>query len=829
MNEFLNSDFSATFQKEKQRQIEKTVDDLARKIIEKKVLKQEVEIPEDYRGKAKWKKTDGSAEEVKVLGTEGEMEDSQGKMVSFVKVETDRGEKKILKERLFIENPERETNAAAILRETLNFESVKQMDNIINGYFAGDKGITQRQADRAIDAKGILASAIEQAMFLTGESTLMTISIESGIIPDNWKEIKNMAEALLFQENARTIMGEKKWEEGKINVNTKNSFINTEEIAKIDRLRDAVERAPNGIAKKRSKEVLYNALDKAYTGLIENGDPSDLNSLALEACYTSEMGRLYEELNPPKAEEKTAVDQLIQAVTELKETVVKKQPDNKPRQANYEDDFTPEREKKITMEFVYTLLDQIENSGHSSSDITYNSNRARLLDEVVTGQRQIIDIPSGKTLESISEEISERKLLNDFFLEIHGVYDIQGINRILVSFHKGDREHTMDQNFIKFFLKDGAGGLPVAEAWDLRQDAYFDYFDVDENRKKKGMLVDIANKYPNLLTKYGISEKDFLDISVALHKNEEFGIDKDYYSNLRCETNTVRQNIVKDYMVLKIMEERGCTEAEAKKAVEMAMRLSVCTFQDSAANISLADGDQYADLVLTLFSREQDSVETGGEKPGKGKRGTGSLKTISKFRSLTPPWLALARKDGNIDNPKHFWKQLKAEEIDPFKISGKSDMVFHFGSIVEKQIMVFKDMIFKPSDPKNTSFELLEDSYSRINKAVSEAYNVGWPVLTEEFHPDQKLDVIQQKTRFWVAAGIVETATRKGSSWNWESMEGLLDWLTAPNFPDQKGRQTLSYITENQRKWIEKAYRPERILKAREWRPTMKKVTKLKI
>jgi len=90
------------------------------------------------------------------------------------------------------------------------------------------------------------------------------------------------------------------------------------------------------------------------------------------------------------------------------------------------------------------------------------------------------------------------------------------------------------------------------------------------------------------------------------------------------------------------------TKEEAERAYELARKLSVATYTDSAANIAFADGDDYSELILFKALRYQDGVEVVVEvddkgvkhrKPAKNKP-VGSTETIKYIESLTSPWLA---------------------------------------------------------------------------------------------------------------------------------------------------------------------------------------------
>ncbi len=457
---------------------------------------------------------------------------------------------------------------------------------------------------------------------------------------------------------------------------------------------------------------------------------------------------------------------------------------------------------------IREALDEIEASDKESGDIGLNTDKLRYLFGVTVGiskgTLRVTDLPNGVQLKDVSREITSRLILNDMALMASNTKDIEGIVKLMVGMHRGDSTHTMDRDMIGFFLNKGSNGLPVDLAWDLRQEAYFNY---------EGVLRTIATS-PDYNYLVGVAgpmrdSASFTDTGVVMHKSEEYGIDRDYGTNLRCDLEVGRVAAVEEYMVRRIMSERHVSEADARKAVELARKLSVATFQDSAANIAFVDGDDYAELILFKWLRYQDGVEvTPGRASEAKNKPVGSIDTIKYIESLTSSWLGtVARKTSD----RGMWKPLRAADIDAEAIGGKSDSAYHFASIVFKKVQPVKELFMKDLGPKEMmSMYEMQKAFERLNKTFAEATKAGWVVLNPKYIDSETLRLIasgdrdkrgltelQRKFRVVFMKNVLERGSLSplALGWNEETLEELrVQLVTGNHFITSSGKPDGNFI-----------------------------------
>ncbi|KKQ31419.1 MAG: hypothetical protein US68_C0004G0022 [Candidatus Shapirobacteria bacterium GW2011_GWE1_38_10] len=555
----------------------------------------------------------------------------------------------------------------------------------------------------------------------------------------------------------------------------------------------------------------------------------------------------------------------------------------------------------VSVDEIRHTLKEMEDSGRDVSDLTLNSRKfGKLIDitndindkikAIEEGDAEKIEksiVVLGKNGQVLNKaemmelrtEIKMRSFLNDFFLATSDAHDIESIAKTMIAFHKGDTDKDWDKMFISFFLKntekkDGDGklkelgsanGLFVDVAWDLRQDAYFNYGGENVNKDVESGILNEIVKREDLMREYARtkgkeldfnSPKDeartsFLKVSLLMGKSKEYKIDKNYYTNLRNDLNLERKEIVKKYMIEEIVKKveaknpdlRGIyTKEEAERAYELARKLSVATYTDSAANIAFADGDDYSELILFKALRYQDGVEVVVEvddkgvkhrKPAKNKP-VGSTETIKYIESLTSPWLATFAK---VDADRGAWKVLRAEDIDINKINPKSESTYHFGSIILKKVQEAKLILMSGASAKDVMDpDKTQKVFERLSKVVAEADKAGWNVFNPEYfklppvdkdHDRLIEDLVraQRFMRFVYVMGLLERAT-KTSLYGWtrttydEYVKLLMD---SGMFTDVNGGQNEKFISEKQLDWINGAYRPRQIFDLFESRERAKK------
>jgi hypothetical protein len=521
-----------------------------------------------------------------------------------------------------------------------------------------------------------------------------------------------------------------------------------------------------------------------------------------------------------------------------------------------------EQKEIITdLALVRRLLSEIEESGRDVSDLSLNSHKFTLLKDIATAIRDgtcVCSVDSDRNknrrlepngLKELAREIDMRLFLNDLFLATSDVHDLEGISKVMIAFHKGDTNQTLDAEMISFFLSKGsenlvANGLPVDIAWDMRQEGYFNYggtyggLDTDpgydgegkriivkEINGPNGLLDRIARDRPELITEGGMTREKFLDVAILMRKSEKFGINENYYTNFRNDLNNTRREIVKKYTIEQMRKKSNCSQKDAEAAFELARKLSVATYTDSAANVAFADGDDYAELIMFKFLRYQDGVEVsigndGEKKPPKNKP-IGSTETIKYVDTLTPNWLATV---ANNESDRGMWKPLYAKDINSRKISGKSDACYHFGSIVLKKAFPAKEVLMsKAKKDEVTDPNIVQSTYERLSKAVSEVDKAGWRIFNPDFfkistisetNPRSTKDLIREQRflRFIYVMGVLERAT-KSPNFGWSRLEydryeDLL--MRGRMLYDVNSEAKETFISQEQLDYIQKAYSPRK-------------------
>lgn len=521
-----------------------------------------------------------------------------------------------------------------------------------------------------------------------------------------------------------------------------------------------------------------------------------------------------------------------------------------------------EVERTCTLKQVYEWLDHIEKSAKESNDLTINADYLRSLFDVKMKENEtkrpvkIIDLDGRKvwardpdmlekvgslaefkdiplkkmelTQEMVAREITWRLYLHDLNLSTSSIRDIEGIAKLMIGMHHGDVNGEQDRDFITYFLNDGANGMPVAEAWDYRQKAYYDY---------GKLLSEVADNDPELIASKGFNRESFIELDPLMRESEKYGIHETLMGNMRCDLNVTRRNLVEEYMAKRLAQGIGYDGNEighkvdletAKKAVELAKRLSCATYQDSAANFAFVDGDDYSELILFKWLRYQDGFEVDPKKATDAKnKHVGSPETVRYIDTLTPSWMSTIACDDLMKNParekdRGIGKPLYSKDINGRKIGGKSDSVYHFFPIVMKKVQNAK-MLFMDEQKSGDMLLLsnMKKNFERLNKTFSEATKAGWNVLDPKYMPElmrekvtamskmekSEIDMRMQGVfRAWYVTNALEVAARSpGLGWNTIELEKIKKMYSVDKlFTSRTGELDKSFISKNQWKDCER-------------------------
>lgn len=407
------------------------------------------------------------------------------------------------------------------------------------------------------------------------------------------------------------------------------------------------------------------------------------------------------------------------------------------------------------IEGIYEKIEYIERGTSNVDDLSRNSESFRIIYSVSNGRYDgILENMSidGKKLgtvgvETLKREIEMRMFLHNFYLAASKCHTIEDIVRVVGALHEGDLDHSLDREFIKFFLKEKMGlrGLPVNQAWDWRQRGYFQIDKIKKsmmNEKSEFLAYlnaktnetnestrdnDAARKRIGLdkIEEYHLVQSSGLyGGNIEIQADRDYGIDENIYRNFfQIETSGgIDAKIISEYMIWKMKKESGCGDAEALKAFELAKKLSAATFANSKANIGFAS-DDYAEMMLFKLFRYTDSITQSKSRERKSKP-VGSHRTIRHIDTLVCHWLDLSRKDSvelrSIYNP------LFSDQIDFDKIVGNSDMAYHFSAIVTSQVQPIKEFFTQKVTPKDVGgLNVISSIYAKINKLTYELCKAG--------------------------------------------------------------------------------------------------------
>lgn len=508
---------------------------------------------------------------------------------------------------------------------------------------------------------------------------------------------------------------------------------------------------------------------------------------------------------------------------------------------------------KFGINDVEQILLEIEESQQPSTDISLNSEKLRALYRIINGHADVVDSDAkkleGTAKKRLIETIKSRLLINDWFLAASTSHSIEDMFKTVARIHQGDVDNTMDIKLLKCMLDkrervvDLEMELPVAEAWNSRQKANIDYVTSSDSNGKatSGYLVDLWNANRvfitnSLLSKGVITSADkaegyFLKIGGPLmSKNEKFGIDRDYYIGLRNDENILRKKIVEICMARELekfivikgetdeTKKRAKTVERVMRAVELAKRLSVITYQDSVANIAFADADDYAEIINFKFIRYQDTLESvkpnddkTKQKEGPKSKPLGFADIIDRIDSLTPSYLQTLIKKDEATKKKSVYSTLLAEDLDFDKMGAKSSILFHLGSIVFKKVLPTQQMFLKPTSFKDLSApQEIYKRYDQLNKTLTEAASKGWDLLNLERCDMTEKTPLENKQRFFRTLyvlsmfGMAMAPEARGLDWSQANIEFARRLFTDYNFYGNDGSRSIPFLKQGQWEWIMK-------------------------
>ncbi|HPT66134.1 MAG TPA: hypothetical protein PK257_02370 [Candidatus Woesebacteria bacterium] len=401
------------------------------------------------------------------------------------------------------------------------------------------------------------------------------------------------------------------------------------------------------------------------------------------------------------------------------------------------------------LEYSRELLDYLENSNYPSEDLNISGETTKLLNYILN--KKII----GKDgFEIINKEIKARLALHDtaiFMTRAGGSLSDrsnESIPNIMSKIAEHDRFLTRD--VMRFFFdNEGSMGVPFTKAWDLLQDANFNYRDM---LKRAGLSEDRINvKFREPVT-----------------SDRFFG---QKYTNYEYDTKEADKEMVYSYM----LEQLGGGE-KARKALQLAQKMFVATDEASVVNVGFIGGDDFSEAIHFGRFREDDA------KPGKTKN-AGPDVHRGWIKSLTPGWL---RNFSNISDPD---KRISAEAIRTHldNLEGKKDFYTYHSVIVGKKTGPLKELLLDKSLKKPEEIVELDFFKSKID-------------LFNKLDKDNKKGL----RAYWVAGLLQSNMMNRSNLWDADHISALRKILTRESLT-LKGQKEEFFLTNDEWKWVVKS------------------------
>ncbi len=371
----------------------------------------------------------------------------------------------------------------------------------------------------------------------------------------------------------------------------------------------------------------------------------------------------------------------------------------------------PSKEKVAEQRrFVRNILEKIESSSRDCHDLTISSLVFSLESSL------------GKMNKNLKEEVESRLALHDsseLIKQANGWISrpegMTGLNMGLAMEEAVRRNHELNRRKVKFLLnnnkKEGLVGLNVPKAWDLLQNAVFNY---EKILKELGL-------------KQGL---EILD--------DELGLGK-VPSNFFTVSNSIVKEKVRDYLIGRLGGGRA-----AEKSLELAEKLAVTTLETSVFNTSVAGNDELAAII--------------------------NLKTWRKGRSLTGRDRGPRIHENSIEGFGTSWLRFIAGK-DAKEILTSKEIFENAEKIAEGSCLYYSAVLLKKyKDLKGLILDRTPKAYSIdknfLQKAVDYFNKVDKPKENEK-HGQAFLRV------FWIL-GVVDLALAKeGLEWDARAFKEL--------------------------------------------------------
>ncbi len=402
------------------------------------------------------------------------------------------------------------------------------------------------------------------------------------------------------------------------------------------------------------------------------------------------------------------------------------------------------------------LLDYLENSSYSSDDINISGETTRLLNYILN--KKIVDKVNKKEFKDIGDEIRARLALHDtaFYMnKASGSLSERSNNSIPNILEKlGEHDRLLTREVMRFFF-DNNNDLPFAKAWNLLQEANFNY--------------------QQILRKAGVSEEKIGYKFIMTKDNKDPAITSDAffgkkYINYEYDLKEEDKTMVYNYMI----KELGGDE-KARKALQLAEKMFTASGESSVVNVGFVNGDDLSEAIHFGRFREDDA------KPGKTKN-SGPDVHRGWIKNLTSGWL---RNFSGVNDPdKPILADIIKNNLD--NLEGKKDFYTYHGVIIGKKTGPLKELLLSKKLEKPEEIVDIDFFRSKID-------------LFNKLDPQNKKSL----RVFWVAGLLQSQMMNRNNLWDSDHISSLKRILTKESLT-LKGQPVEFFLTKEEWEWMAK-------------------------
>lgn len=335
-------------------------------------------------------------------------------------------------------------------------------------------------------------------------------------------------------------------------------------------------------------------------------------------------------------------------------------------------------------------------------------------------------------------------------------------------------KRVLDKEVMDWCLKESKGvGYDIATAWNLIQDANFNYGDL-----LKKVWASLSEK-----EKKNFSEKEFIEVKKSLVDGYNNGLFMDRSDNPQ------RAELVDKYIISQLGK-------NGKKTYQLANELVDATAERSSFNFGFIKGDSFSEAIYFRDFRIDDAK--------KGKK-VGPIASRD-IESLAHGWLRYLPKEPE-DYLTKTMGVLYAEDIKTDEIKGKKDSIMYFGKILPSYVLTTRNALMDtdPDLKKILNLSWLQELASAIDK-IDIPYGLiktpdGYREAKEEDDKKKKIEISRsgrQDIKVYYTLGLFELfATRENLGFTNSVMKDFKRIFVDTYLSDSKK----PFLSESQWQW----------------------------